>query len=256
MHSRGANPGTKEFFENVLEKRSTSEMPWLFELVPFISFRGKRVLELGCGAGYDAYEFCRQGAEYVGIDIASENIERSKKHLSFYGYSPIILEADAEDLPFEDKSFDAVFSNGVLHHTPDILKSFREAYRVLKQNGEFWVILYHKNSIFYWISLFLVKHIFGKGYKEHSFKERLSMIEYTTSNELPLVNVYTRRILKRMLKSTGFAVESTWVRKLTKEDLPIIHIVDSLWQFIPQPLLDFVGKRFGWYVIAKARKKA
>ena len=74
--------------------------------------------------------------------------KNTKKHLGFYGYYPRVLEGDAENFQFEDESFDIVFSNGVLHHTPDIGKSFREAYRVLKQGGEFWVIMYHKNSIF------------------------------------------------------------------------------------------------------------
>jgi len=81
------------------------------------------------------------------------------------------------------------------------------------------------------------------------------MIEYTTSNELPLVNVYSRRELKNILQNSGFIVESLWVRKLVKEDLPSIPILQNLWQHIPQVWLDAVGKRFGWYIIAKAIKR-
>lgn len=250
----GAEPGTKEFFENVISKRSTYEIPWLFDLVPFTSFRNRKVLEVGCGAGYDAYEFCRNGAEYTGIDIAPENIERTKKHLSFYGYFPTILEGDAENLQFENDEFDVVFSNGVLHHTPDIEKSFKEAYRVLKKNGKFWVILYHKNSIFYWVDVLLIDHLLLFGFLKRNLKERLSMIEYTTSKERPLVNVYSRRHLKKLLEKSGFTIKSIWVRKLVKEDLPALPLVGRLWRFIPQQWLDFVGKRFGWYIIAKTTK--
>jgi 2-polyprenyl-3-methyl-5-hydroxy-6-metoxy-1,4-benzoquinol methylase len=120
----GAMPGTKNFFENVLDKRFTYEMPWLLQLVPFASFNKMKVLELGCGAGYDAYQFCRNGADYTGIDIVPENIERAKMHLGFYGYAPKVMEGDVENLPFEDERFEVIFSNGVLHHTPDIGKSF------------------------------------------------------------------------------------------------------------------------------------
>jgi ubiquinone/menaquinone biosynthesis C-methylase UbiE len=250
----GAEPGTKVVFENVLNKRFSYEMPWLVELILFPSFSGKRVLELGCGAGYDAYQFCRNGADYTGIDIAPENPERVKKYLSFYGYAPKLTEGDAENLPFEDESFEVVFSNGVLHHTPDIEKSLDEAHPVLGHHGEFYVIVYHKNSIFYWIALLLYDHLLRLGFIKRGFKERLSMIEYTTSNELPLVNVYTRRGLKRMLRKSGFAVESIWVRKLVKEDLPAIPFMGRLWRYIPQPWLDFVGRYLGWYVIAKAIK--
>src|SRR5271170_4985229 len=96
----GASYGTKEYFDNVLARRSTEEQPWLTELVPFSSFAGKGVLEIGCGAGYDAYEICRRRAHYVGIDIAPENPPRARKHLSAYGLEPRLLEADAETLPF------------------------------------------------------------------------------------------------------------------------------------------------------------
>jgi len=250
----GAEPGTKEFFENVLSKRSTYEQPWLFELVPFPSFRDKKVLELGFGAGYDAYEFCRNGADYTGIDITPENVERTQKHLGFYGYTPHVMEGDAENLQFADESFDALFSNGVLHHTPDIEKSFQSAHRVLKHGGEFWVIVYHRDSVFYWISLLLVNHILKLGFLKRSFKERLSMVEYTTSNILPIVNVYSRREMQNLLKKAGFTVESVCVRKLVKEDIPSIPLIGRVWRFIPQQWLDLVGKVFGWYIIVKAKK--
>jgi ubiquinone/menaquinone biosynthesis C-methylase UbiE len=247
-------PGTEEFFQTVLKKRFTYEIPWILELVPFVSFNQRKVLELGCGAGYDAYQFCRNGSDYTGIDIALENAERVKKNLGFYGYSPKVAEGDAENLPFKDSSFKMVFSNGVLHHIPNIEKCFCETHRVLGCHGEFYVIVYHKHSIFYWMTLFLFDHLLGLGFMRRGFKERLSLIEYTTSKELPLVNVYTRRRLRRMLEKAGFAVESLWVRKLVKEDMPAIPFLANLWRYIPQPWLDYFGKYFGWYLIVKAKK--
>jgi len=110
-------------------------MPWLEDVVPFASFSGKDVLEIGCGAGFDAYNFITRGAVYTGIDITPENIKRTTKHLSLYSLIGEIYEADAEKLPFPDESFDVVYSNGVLHHTPDIEKAFSEAFRVLRKGG-------------------------------------------------------------------------------------------------------------------------
>jgi ubiquinone/menaquinone biosynthesis C-methylase UbiE len=249
-----ARPDTKEFFENVLDKRFTYEIPWLLQLVPFALFNKRKVLELGCGAGYDAYQFCCGGADYTGIDIARENAERVKRYLGFYGYVPKVIQADVENLPFEDESFEVAFSNGVLHHTSDIEKSFREAYRVLGHKGAFYVIVYHKNSVFYLVALLLFEHILRFGFMKRGLKERLSMIEYTTSHELPLVNAYTRRGLKKMLRNSGFTVESIWVRKLVEEDLPAIPLFARLWRFIPPPWLDIIGRYFGWYLIVKAKK--
>lgn len=249
-----SKPGTKEFFSKVLDKRSAHEMSWLFQLIPFSSFNGKKVLELGCGAGYDAYQFCRNRADYTGIDIATENVKQVRNYLGFYGYTPKVAGGDAENLPFEDNTFEVVFSNGVLHHTPDIERSFDEVHRVLGHRGAFYIIVYHKNSVFYWVSLLFIEHCLGLGFKKRSFRERLSMIEYTTSKEFPLVNVYTRRGLIEMLRRNGFAVESLCVRKLVKEDLPAIPILGRLWRYIPQPWLDIAGRWFGWYLIAKAIK--
>lgn len=209
---------------------------------------------MGCGAGYDAYESCRNGTHYVGIDITPENPERTRKHLGFYGYTPQVITGDAENLPFKTESFEILFSVGVLHHTPDIKKSFLEAFRVLKGGGEFWIVVYHKNSIFYRIHLFLFNHVFQLGFLKRSLKERLSMIEFTTSNVRPLVNVYTRTSLRKLLTQAGFTIESLYIRRLKAEEFPPIPLIWKMWRFIPQRWLDIIGKAFGWYLIAKAKK--
>jgi SAM-dependent methyltransferase len=253
-HAPGLTPGTKEFFERARELRRSDELSFLYELIPYAAWKGKRVLELGCGAGFDAYDLCAAGCDYTGIDITPENPERTKQHLGFYGFEPCVLVADAEQLPFDANSFDIVFSNGVLHHTPDMSASFREAHRVLRPGGEFWVILYHRHSIFHWVSLFLVRHLLLLGFLRMSFRERLARIEFTTSDSHPLVNVYGRREVASVLERAGFAVRDTWVRKLAPEDLPSLPLLRSLWRFIPRRWLDLVGRRWGWYVIARGAK--
>jgi ubiquinone/menaquinone biosynthesis C-methylase UbiE len=249
-----AEPGTKEYFEQVLERRSSYEIPWLFEVVPFASFRDKSLLEVGCGAGYDAYHLCLQGARYTGIDLAPENPRRTQRHLGYYGFSPQVLLADAESLCFRDRVFDVVFSNGVLHHTPDIDQSFREAHRVLKTGGEFWVILYHKHSIFYWVKLLAYQHVLKLGFLRRSFAELLSGVEYGDVEQHPLVTVVTRKGLQAKLEKSGFLVQSMKVRKLLHEDLPASGRLSKLYQPIPQKWLDSLGKVWGWYVIAQAVK--
>jgi ubiquinone/menaquinone biosynthesis C-methylase UbiE len=249
----GAEPGTKEFFDNVLKTRSTYEQPWLFRLVPFTRSGGKRVLELGFGAGYDAYEFCRNGADYTGIDITPENVDRARKHLSFYDFEPTLLQGDAEDLPFESKSFDLVYSNGVLHHTPDMARAFREARRVLKPGGDFWVIVYHRDSVFYWLTLYVVGYLLKGRWRAESISDVLSDIEYTTSDARPLVNVYSRRQVRNILQNAGFSVTGVWVRKLQPEDFPGPGKLGWLWNRLPKSLLDRMGRFVGWYVVARAQ---
>ncbi len=255
--SSTAKPKSKEFFKEAFKYRSEYELPWLCEVIPFKNFKDKKILEVGCGAGFDAYNITKEGAIYTGIDITPENIDRTTTHLSFFNLGGEILEADAEKLPFNGSEFDIVFSNGVLHHTPDMEQAFSEVYRVLKGNGKFYVILYHKNSIFYWAKLFLLDHILRLGFLKMNFKDRVSMIEYTTSNAKPLVNVYSKKEVKTILKNVGFSVldKDIKVRKLVKEDMPNLSILRKLWKLIPQKTYDKVGTYFGWYIIVKGLKK-
>jgi len=245
--------GTKKYFETVFTKRMNYECSWLEEIVKFKDFRKRKVLEIGCGAGYDAYLFCKNGADYVGIDIAPENVIVAKDHLSYFGYKPKILEMDVEELSF-GKKFDFVYSFGVLHHIPNIRKAVYKINDVLKYGGEFLVILYNKNSFFYWLTIFLYEWILKLGFLKESLEHRLSRIEYTTSNELPLVKVYTKKRMHNLLKECGFNVIDTKIRKFTKEDLPSIPIISKFYRYIPQVVMNFVGDKFGWYICIRTKK--
>jgi SAM-dependent methyltransferase len=247
--------GSQEAFDRSRQIRGRDELRWIAELIPFREFAGRDLLEIGCGAGFDAYEFERSGARYVGIDLVPSNVELTLRHLRYHGYDPRVLVADAERLPFDDTAFDVVFSNGVLHHTPDIARALEEARRVLKPGGALYISLYHRMSAFYWLTLFLEHHILRGGYRHRSFKDRLAMIEYSSSTARPLVNTYTKEEVRRLLVACGFEVRHIWVRKLRPEDLPTLPFIVKLWPRIPQQWLDAIGRRFGWYVIASAVRR-
>lgn len=117
------------------------------------------------------------------------------------------------------------------------------------------MILYHKHSVFHWITLFLFDYVLRLKFLKMTFPERLSMIEFTESNMAPLVNVYSRHEVQSLLIDNGFDDVNLQVRKLVKEDLPYLPGLRALWRIIPTSVYDFIGKRFGWYVIAKGIKK-
>lgn len=250
-------PGTKEFFETVLAARSAGEHSWLSDVVPFQALAGKRVLEIGCGAGYDAFCLCENKALYVGIDLAVQNARRTRIHLAPYGHRPDVAAADAESLPFRAQSFEAAFSNGVLHHTPHFERALCDIARALRPEARFWLIVYHRNSVFYWLTLFLFDHVLRGGFRKRSFAERLSMIENPDQTALggrPLVMAYSRRALVRLLQRAGFSVETVRVRKLAREDLPDLGPFGRLWRFVPDAWLATVGRHFGWYLIAQVTR--
>jgi len=103
------------------------------------SFRGKKVLDAGCGIGRHAYYAGRYGAEVWAVDI-SEAVEVAARNTGETG--AYVIQADLNHLPFQEESFDLVYSMGVLHHLPDPEGAFRYLLRFVKPGGEIRVFLY------------------------------------------------------------------------------------------------------------------
>lgn len=113
----------------------------------FDQWRGKKVLEIGCGSGIDAVEFARNGAIVTPTDLTQNAVDLTNKLFVEVGIKPCALKVDACRLPFEDESYDCVYSFGVLHHVMDIDFALSEIRRVLKPNGKFMGMVYHYDSL-------------------------------------------------------------------------------------------------------------
>lgn len=145
--------GSKAFFiehDLLLDKL----VPYAQEMFGYKECMGKRVLEIGCGMGSHALRQAKYTKEFCAIDFSRKSVELTRKRFSLFGHDfTRIFVGDAENLSFRDNFFDRVFSNGVIHHTPDTAKAVREIHRVLKPDGEAIIMLYHKNSLFYYYDL-------------------------------------------------------------------------------------------------------
>lgn len=95
---------------------------------------GRRVLDLGCGAGEAAIYFALHGAEVHAADISPEMLNVATQLASRFGVRITAVEASTSQLPLRDQSFDIVYGNGVLHHV-ELEPAAAEVYRVLKPGG-------------------------------------------------------------------------------------------------------------------------
>lgn len=137
--------GTPEFFEEVAAARDRLE-PYIARFAAFDDTAGKEVLEIGVGLGSDHVRFARAGAVLTGVDLTPAAIDLTQRRLALEGLWSDLSVADAEALPFHDRSFDVVYSWGVLHHTPDSDRAIREALRVLRPGGRACLMLYARRS--------------------------------------------------------------------------------------------------------------
>ena len=100
---------------------------------------GQTVLDLGAGAGLDAFVARRvvgEGGTVLGVDFTPEMVEKARQNAAALGYTNVRFEhGDIEALPFPDESVDVVVSNCVLNLIPDKARAFAEAFRVLRPGG-------------------------------------------------------------------------------------------------------------------------
>jgi SAM-dependent methyltransferase/uncharacterized protein YbaR (Trm112 family) len=102
-------------------------------------FRGKKILDVGCGIGRHAYYAAHYGAEVWAVDI-SDAVEVAAKNTR--GAAVRVIQADLNHLPFPTESFDLVYSMGVLHHLPEPERAAQHLLRFVKPGGEFRMFLY------------------------------------------------------------------------------------------------------------------
>lgn len=240
--------GTREFFDEIERHRYSEYAAWMPQLMGFENFRGARLLEVGCGMGTDLLQFSRGGARCVGIDLTPRSVEITQHRFKLYGAGGAFMISDGEHLPFRDESFDVVYSNGVLHHTPDTEGAIREVHRVLRPGGTAKVMLYHRNSLNYWVEIVVRRGVLGAEFlRGRSPEEIMSrVIEFSDHEARPLVKVYSRREARALFSL--FKDVKVDVEQLTRAELRFLS------PLVSEPMFERLRKRIGWNVIITATK--
>lgn len=138
--------GSAGFFRQLDEYRF-DKLRYLPEIVDFKNgYRGKTLLEVGCGVGIDLIRFARGGAKVTGVDLAPVSIDLAQQNFAQNGLDADLRVMNGEALAFPDNSFDVVYAHGVLQYTADPHQMARELHRVLKPHGEAIVMGYNRIS--------------------------------------------------------------------------------------------------------------
>lgn len=239
---------TREFFDEVERHRYEEYAPWMPSVMGFNEFGGARLVEIGCGMGTDLLQFARGGAHCTGVDLTPRSIEISRLHFDLYRMRADFVLTDAERLPFADDSFDVVYSNGVLHHTPGTATAIREVHRILRPGGLAKVMLYHRHSFYYWSEIILHRGLLrGHFLRGHSPEEIMSRyVEYSQTNARPLVKVYSRKEAHALF--APFREVKVEVEQLMRKELRLIS------PLVSERLFKRLAQSMGWNVIITAKK--
>lgn len=244
--------GTKEYFDEV-EKRKYFVEPHIIKFAEFDKWKGKKVLEIGCGIGTDSINFARAGADLTCVELSEESLKICKKRFEIYGLKANFYLCDAEKLsdivPIEN--YDLIYSFGVIHHSPNPQNVLSEIKKYMDKESEARIMLYSKYS---WKTFeFFLK----KGYK-FNFNIKKT-IEYYAEAQLgcPVAYVYSFKDIKQLLKE----FEITDIKKdhifpyIISDYINYIYNKKIIFRLMPKKLFSFLENLLGWHLLIKFKSK-
>jgi len=223
--------GTAEFF-NDLEEYRFDKLRYLPRLVDFPGYRGKRVLEIGCGLGIDLVRFAKGGAEVTGVDLAARSIELATGNFELHRVRGCLRMMDGEALEFDDRSFDVVYAHGVLQYTANAQRMIDEIHRVLKPEGEAILMVYNRLS---WLNIL----------------SKVMKVELE-HEDAPVLAKFSRRQFRKMLRK--FSRVSIVVERFPVKTKLHHGVKGWLYNGLFVPLFNivprFVIRPLGWHIMA------
>jgi len=151
------------------------------------NLKGKNILEIGCGGAQCGIAMVKKGAKVIGIDLSVEQLRFAKELAKKNKVNIKLYQGDIKSLKqIKSKSQDIVFSAWALLYVDDLLKCFKEVYRVLKKKGLF---VFSLNHPFWWTvdkeKMKVTKSYFKTGKYTQTFSDKTKtfvMYRYTISD--------------------------------------------------------------------------
>lgn len=246
--------GTRQYFDEVEGRKYFVEahIPLFAE---FDKWRGKKVLEIGCGIGTDTMNFARAGAKVTAVDLSSESLALAKKRAEVLGVDNITFyQANAEQLsdfvPVE--CYDLVYSFGVIHHTPHPERVIEQILKYMDKDSVFKIMVYYRAS---W-KVFWMRMKYGKKPGE-SLDELIARYSEAETG-CPVTYSYTLETVQEFLK--GLEIIDSRIEHIFPYSIPEYknYQYKKVWYFrwLPSSLFRWMEQHWGWHLCITARKSA
>jgi SAM-dependent methyltransferase len=227
--------GSRGFFDD-LDRYHFEKLHHLLQLIDFDGYSGRRVLEVGCGAGIDLARFAKGGAQVTGVDLSSSAIELARANFVQQGLEGIFQVADGEQLPFADRSFDLIYAHGVVQYTANPRRLVEECRRVMSPGAEAIFQVYNRIS---WLNALSKLMKVGLEHEDAPVLIKFSINEFKRLlSAFRQVRIVPERFPVRSRLHGGW--------KGTVYNGVFVGAFNAL----PRPLV----RRFGWHLLAFCRK--
>jgi ubiquinone/menaquinone biosynthesis C-methylase UbiE len=245
--------GSKEYFDEV-EARKYFVEPHIPTFADFERWRGKRVLEVGCGIGTDSINFVRAGADLTAVELSGESLSIAAQRAEVMGVADRIrlVQANAEELTsaLDDEPFDLVYSFGVVHHTPHPDRALAEMRALTAPGGRLKLMVYHRRS---W-KVFWIVATQGRG---RFWKTDELVAEHSEAETgCPVTFSYTRSEARELLERSGFRVQDLHVDHVfpyrIRDYVQYRYVKVPYFRWMPEPLFRAFERRFGWHLLVTA----
>ena len=256
LHHSPKPVGTREYFDEV-EARKYMVEPHIPQFADFERWRGKKVLEIGCGIGTDTINFARHGAQVTAVDLTEKSLEVARSRAQVFGLEDSIrfYQANAENLsatvPVE--AYDLIYSFGVIHHTPHPENVLDELRKYVKPDSTVKIMVYNRWS---WKVLWI---LFGYG-KGKFWKLNRLIAEYSEAQTgCPVTYSYSRTAGKQLLEEHGYRTTDAAVDHIFAFEISeyVRYRYKQVWYFrwMPRFLFRALERFFGWHLCLTAKPR-
>ncbi len=246
--------GTREYFDEV-EARKYFVEPHIPRFAEFERWRGKRVLEIGCGIGTDSINFARYGADLTIVELSQNSLDLTRQRFDHFGLDARFIQGNAEQLdsliPDGDK-FDLIYSFGVIHHSPSPRRIVRSLSRLMHKDSELRLMIYNRLS---WKVLWIYLQ-YGPA---NIGKLRGLIARYSEAQTgCPITFVYSDREARELL--AGFEITEMWNDHIFPYQIEPYKRYEyrKTWYFryLPQAVFHRLERIGGWHKMIVARPTA
>jgi 2-polyprenyl-3-methyl-5-hydroxy-6-metoxy-1,4-benzoquinol methylase len=249
--------GTREYFDEVEARKYFVEahIPLFAE---FEKWKGKKVLEIGCGIGTDTISFARAGAQVTAVDLTEESLKVAQQRAKVFGLEDRVrfIQANAEKLSdyVPAEKYDLIYSFGVIHHTPHPGAVLDELRKYAGPDTTVKIMVYNRWS---WKVLWVL-FIYGKG--QFWKLDKLIATYSEAQTGCPVTYSYSRTSGRQWLADHGFETTETMVDHIFPYSIPeyVKYEYKKVWYFrmLPDFVFRALERAFGWHLCLTARLKA